>query len=219
MRTHIAKSLQSRCKAIQHGVKVYNEAAVEIGQPTLDWTKVSHYAFLEEFALLGATSEDIRSKRWAEPAVRELMKQALRVERAHEEIKRCNIEIRRLHTAIADEENTFSRVLNGLTDSPIFGAISEFCTRRRRINAHILARLQDIYVLKGFTGDTNVGVRKGSIPADHSSLSTIEDLLVDERWQLDSDNRDDGDDIDADDAVAEEIGGLVNYIADLPMHE
>lgn len=198
---------------------MYNEAAVEIGQPTLDWTKVSHYAFLEEFALLGATSEDIRSKRWAEPAVRELMKQALRVERAHEEIKRCNIEIRRLHTAIADEENTFSRILNGLTDSPIFGAISEFCTRRRRINAHILARLQDIYVLKGFTGDTNVGVRKGSIPADHSSSSTIEDLLVDERWQLDSDNRDDGDDIDADDAVTEEIGGLVNYIADLPTHK
>ncbi|KAG1781307.1 hypothetical protein EV702DRAFT_1177559 [Suillus placidus] len=194
----------SRCKAIQHGVKVYNEAAVEIGQPTLDWTKVSHYAFLEEFALLGATSEDIRSKRWAEPAVCELMKQALRVERAHKEIKCCNIEICRLHTAIADEENTFSH---------------KFCTRRRRINAHILACLQDIYMLKGFTGDTNVGVRKGSIPADHSSSSTIEDLLVDERWQLDSDNRDDRDDIDANDAVAEEIGGLVNYIADLPMHE
>jgi hypothetical protein len=139
-------------------LEVYNEAAVEIGQPTLNWTKVLHYSFLEEFALLGATSEDICSKRWAEPAVCELMKQALRVEHAHEEIQCCNIEIHCLHTYIADEENTFSRVLNGLTDSPIFGAISEFCTQRHRINAHIFAHLQDIYALKGFTGDANVGV-------------------------------------------------------------
>ncbi|KAG6858207.1 hypothetical protein C0995_001777 [Termitomyces sp. Mi166 len=30
----------------------YNNLAVPLGKPTLDWTKVSHYAFLNDFYLL-----------------------------------------------------------------------------------------------------------------------------------------------------------------------
>jgi hypothetical protein len=57
MRTHIAKSLQTRCKAIQNAVKTYNTAALEMNppRPTLDWSKASHYTFLEDFELLRNT--------------------------------------------------------------------------------------------------------------------------------------------------------------------
>ncbi|KAF9242903.1 hypothetical protein BU15DRAFT_86685 [Melanogaster broomeanus] len=165
MQMHIAKSLQTRCKAIQTALKIYNEAAVEIGQPTLDWSKVSHYAFLEEFTLLEESAQDIRGQRWTEPAVRELMKQSLRVEHAHEEIIRCNVELCRLHTAIIDEEQEFTSVLTQLSTvgDPIHGAVAEFCERRRRIHAHVLARVLAVYELDGFSGNPGVGVQKGSM--------------------------------------------------------
>ena len=79
MRTHIAKALQSRCKAIRNAVKSYNAIALlmEPPRPTLDWSRVSHYSFLEEFQLLHGSRQDIQDKRWAELAVRETMKQDL----------------------------------------------------------------------------------------------------------------------------------------------
>ncbi|KDQ58312.1 hypothetical protein JAAARDRAFT_86162, partial [Jaapia argillacea MUCL 33604] len=100
MRSHIAKSLQARCKAIRNVVTSYNEAAAALNppRPHLDWSQVSHYQFLDEFNLLRDTELNVRQRRWAEPAVRAMMKQSLQIKRAHEELLRCNIEIRRLHT-------------------------------------------------------------------------------------------------------------------------
>ena len=51
IRTHIAKSLQTHCKAIQNAVKKYNEAATALlpPRPSLDWSHVSHYSFLDKF--------------------------------------------------------------------------------------------------------------------------------------------------------------------------
>ena len=77
MRTHIAKALQKRSKTIQRAVKTYNAAATALNppMPTIDWTTVSHYKFLEEFPLLRNTSQDLSDKRWARPAIRETIKQ------------------------------------------------------------------------------------------------------------------------------------------------
>ena len=55
MRTHIAKALQSHCKAIRNAVNFYNTIAQKMSKPTLDWTRMSHYSFLEEFELLRGT--------------------------------------------------------------------------------------------------------------------------------------------------------------------
>ena len=54
MHTHIAKSLNTQCKAIQNAVKGYNAAALHMSpsHPTLDWEKASHYVFLKDFQLL-----------------------------------------------------------------------------------------------------------------------------------------------------------------------
>jgi hypothetical protein len=78
MRTHIAKSLQRWCKAIQNAAKAYNAAAMALDppRPTLNWAKASHYSFLEDFELLRDTRQDIRSKPWAQPVIRATMKQA-----------------------------------------------------------------------------------------------------------------------------------------------
>ncbi|KAG1885372.1 hypothetical protein F4604DRAFT_1878101 [Suillus subluteus] len=112
MRTHISKSLQTRCHAIQTAIKKYNDAASQLHppRPPLEWSKVSHYSFLEEFNLLRETRQDIRDKMWARPAIRETMRQWLHIQRAKEEIERCNVEVRRLHTFIVDEDRHFTHI-------------------------------------------------------------------------------------------------------------
>ncbi|KAI0371846.1 hypothetical protein BV20DRAFT_1051440 [Pilatotrama ljubarskyi] len=83
-RTYIAKSLQRRCQAIHNAVNAYNAAARELSPPreVLDWSKVSHYAFLEEFTLLCDTKNDIREKPWAKPVVHEAMRLANHIARS-----------------------------------------------------------------------------------------------------------------------------------------
>ena len=221
MRTHISKALQSRCKAIRNAVKSYNAIALlmEPPRPTLDWSRVSHYSFLEEFQLLHGSRQDIQDKRWAELAVRETMKQDLRIKHAKEEIVRCNIEIRHLHMAILDEHRAFDHLLPSLKEQGniIYGAVQEHVALRQQVNFQILARLEKIYSLAGFTGDRTPGVWKGTISSgfDTATLqpgltAAADELAIEEN----SDNID-----DADEDAAGDIGGLVDYIAELPLKE
>jgi len=165
MRTHIAKALQKRSKAIQRAVKTYNAAASALDppRPTIDWNTVSHYKFLEEFPLLRNTSQDLMGKRWALPAVRETMKQWRRLCRAREEIVRCNVEIRRLHTSIIDEGKSFRKILaQSMALGPIHGAVKDFIARRTRVNIQLLHKISKIYDLEGFSGTASPGVRQGN---------------------------------------------------------
>ena len=119
-RTHLAKSLQRRCRAIRAAVKEYNQAAAELdpAPPRVNWERVSHFSFLEQFSLLQARS-DVVERPWARPEVRETMRLALRIDRAREEIVNVNREIRRLHTSIRDEEIHFRSTLAKLkSDNP-----------------------------------------------------------------------------------------------------
>ena len=47
--------------------------------PTVDWSKVSHYSFLDEFVLLQDTRQDISDRWWSKPAVHTTIKQWLHV--------------------------------------------------------------------------------------------------------------------------------------------
>ena len=162
MRTHIAKALQKRSKAIQRAVKMYNTvaSALDPPRPTIDWNTVSHYKFLEDFPLLRNTSQDLTGKRWASPAVRETMKQWRRICRAREETIRCNVEIRRLHTSIVDEGRFFDKILaQSAVLGPIHGAVKDFITQRTHVNNRLLLKISKIYDLEGFSGTASPGVR------------------------------------------------------------
>ena len=165
-RTHLAKSLQTRCKAIRSATEAYNRAARALEPPcqALDWTQVSRYSFLKEFTLLQNTRHDINNTPWVNPVICKTIKRFFRVCRAHEEIQQCNIEIRRLFTSIHDEEQQHSNILKVLIGqkSPIFGAVNEYCLRRRRVNALLLGQIQQVFNIGGFTGDRTLGRRKGS---------------------------------------------------------
>ncbi len=165
MRTHIAKSLQKRCKAIRTAVKQYNVAAATLTPPCpeLNWDAVSHFSFLEEFSLLQDTHNDIRSKKWAQPLVRETMRSANRVARAEEELVNVNREALRVHTSIRDEDTLFTGVLGTLKerDGLLYGAVNDWCRCRRATNAHLMAHLLRLYALEGYTGMCGPGTHVG----------------------------------------------------------
>ncbi|RDB25799.1 hypothetical protein Hypma_006601 [Hypsizygus marmoreus] len=224
MRTHIAKSLQTRSKAIRNAVKQYNEHAVPLNRPTLDWTKVSHYSFLDEFNLLRDTRSNVREKPWADPVIRETMRKYQRLQRVKEEIVRCNIEIRRLHTSIVDEVCFFDTVTRSLSDDhnadPLNIEIEDFIRLRMAMNSMLLARIAQTQSLPGFTGDLTPGVRKGSVnPGATTSTTSLSAQSADTGMDSQSDSRSaelsDDEDNELDDASMGDLGGLVDFVSNI----
>lgn len=211
MRTHISNALQRRSKAIRNAVKRYNTAALALNPPrdTLDWSKVSHYSFLDQFNILQDTRHSVFEKPWAKPINRTLMKQHRRIERAREEIVRCNIETRRLHTHIIDEGKHFDTVARNLesSNSAMLGPVVDYIHRRKAVNNLLLARIGQLYNLEGFTGNRSPGIRKGSsgVGSQVSSNSEAPDPGSDE-----------GED-DEDDEFIEQVGSVIDYLSNISL--
>jgi len=218
MRTHIAKALQSRCKAIRNAVKTYNAAAAELvpPRPPISWETVSHINFLEEFNLLHDTRQDIHEKPWSQPAIRELMKLSQRVRRAHEEVERCYIAVRRLYTAILDEDDTFkdtlSRLQNG--DPCIYEAVRDFITRRQQVNDLLLTRLTRFTNSPDYSSNLSRGVRVGSSTGTGGRKQPLPDNVV---MQGDLDRDDENDEEQDADETDDLVGQLVDYVSDLAL--
>ena len=216
-RTHLAKSLQTRCKTIRSATEAYNRAAraLDPPRPPLDWSQVSHYGFLDEFNLLRNTRHDISGAPWADPVTREAIKKFLRVRRAHEEIDRCNIEVRRLFTSIHDEDHRFNIVLKGLSDKndTILGVVREYCTRRRRVNALLSEQIRSTFALDGFTGSKTCGSRKGSSSPCTGGLGIL--ASCDHVIEDDGDSDLKGDAEDIDDVDTDQIDGLITFVTSL----
>ena len=214
-RTHLAKSLQTRCKAIRNATDTYNRTARSLDppRPPLDWAQVSRYSFLEEFNLLRNTQRDISNMPWAKPVIRETMKKHLRVCRAYEELDRCNVEIRRIFTSIHDEDRQFTDILQTLTDqkSSILGPVTEYCTRRRRVNSLLLDHIQQIFDLDGYTGSRTIGCKKGCRTA---AVGILERQV--RHWQaVEGDDSKDSDGEEIDDGETNQVDGLLDFVTGL----
>ncbi|KAH7904826.1 hypothetical protein BJ138DRAFT_1119044 [Hygrophoropsis aurantiaca] len=98
MRKHIAKALQARSAAIKTALDRYNVAAQAMSPPRRDlsWEEVVEYAFLADFDLLRDSRQNTAERPWATPTARRAMDLHFKMDRANEEIKRLNVEIRRL---------------------------------------------------------------------------------------------------------------------------
>ena len=223
MQTHIAKALQSRCKAIRNAVKVYNSAAEQLDppHPPISWETVSHINFLEEFNLLHDTRQDIRDKQWSQPAVRELMKLSQRVKRAREEVERCHIAIRRLYTAIRDEDDFFARTLSRLQagDPALHRMVHDFVTRRQQVNNLLLTKLASLVSSPDYTGDRSRGIRVGGHSKDAIGSGQLpgEDSGIGGDIYNDHDDGDDGEEFSVDETAGELASQLIDYLSDLSL--
>ncbi|KAI6167271.1 hypothetical protein EDD17DRAFT_1773707 [Pisolithus thermaeus] len=107
LRKHIAKALKARSTTIRTVLDRFNAAARACSPPCcqLTFEQVVEYTFLTDFDLLRhATRKDISQRPWASPAARVAMDQYFRVCHAEEEIKRLNVEVRRIITYLCDED-------------------------------------------------------------------------------------------------------------------
>jgi len=143
--------------------------------------------------------------------------QCQRVKRAHEEIERCHITIRRLYTAIHDEHDDFEKTLSRLrtSDSCVYGAVCDFTTRRRQVNDILLTRLSLLTTSSDYSGDCSRGVRAGSGRSmDGSGQPLVDDPRTPGNPNCDNDNDDEELGVDEADEL---VGQLVDYVSDLAL--
>ncbi|KAF8143379.1 hypothetical protein K438DRAFT_1993896 [Mycena galopus ATCC 62051] len=158
LRKHIVKALQVRSKAVKSAPERYNVAAAAIAppKPQLSWAQVVEYAFLAEFDLLREGCEDIRAEPWALPAGRAALDQHYKMLRAEEEIERLNVEIARLVTYMADEEEFLvchEERLRQEGEDALAHQVYIHRGRRGRFNALHMEHLVQLSKEPGFTAD------------------------------------------------------------------
>ncbi|KAJ7067709.1 hypothetical protein B0H15DRAFT_794140 [Mycena belliarum] len=163
LRKHIAKALQARSRAVKTALSNYNTAAAALDppRPPLVWEQVVDYAFLSDFDLLREGREDIREETWATPAGRLAMDMYFKTERADEEIRRLNIEIRRFWTYMEDEERFLWREEQRVKEEhgdDLAHQVRRYCWRRARFNAEHRDRLRKLEKVPGFGGSLQSGV-------------------------------------------------------------
>jgi hypothetical protein len=161
MRRHIAKALKSRSEAVKTAINRFNAASSRLQPPgpAISWEEAVDYTFLAEFDLLRDARADIRQKLWAQPAGRLAMDKYFKTQRAHEEIARLNVEIRRLLTYICDEESELRQKEREYSSSPALSLqISRYRQDRERFNKRHIQQIVKLARLPGFSGDLSVGV-------------------------------------------------------------
>ena len=209
LRTQMAKKLQKRSKAIRRAISTYNKAAKALTppRPTLAWTDVSHYGLVEQYALLKASNPTLGTREWTQPVFRDMLKSRRRIARAREEILRCNVETRRLHTSIYDDTAHFKNVLQTLRDanSPTYGAVAAFARRRNRVHKVLLKRVYQIQALVGFTGESSRGVH-----VDRNGDNEWEDVPI--PLEEDALRGDEDEDVGSDDELHQEIRGIEAFV-------
>ena len=154
MRKHISKAIAKRSSAIRTALEKYNELAPlqNPPRPTLQFSDVASYSWLSDFDLLKFSRTDILQKPWSVPANREVANKYFKVFRAHEEIYRLNIEVRRLDAWITHEDQVIKSAIDTTTDLHLAAELHHRYAERRRVNNLHRIRISAIYRLEGYSG-------------------------------------------------------------------
>jgi hypothetical protein len=230
MRKHIAKALQSRSQAIRSALEKYNSAARLLPSPRrqLDWKEVVEYAFLADFDLLRDARQDISHRPWATPAGRLAMDLYFKIARAHEEIMRLNVEIRRVATYIRDEDHflLYSETKVQQTDPRLALQIKLHHNERGRFDRYHRHRLRDIARLDGFSGNILPGTCLATGTGESASVwalleadsvavavGDVENGNEEDTWsEIPADQQEADDEAEADMAMEELIQGMASVM-------
>ncbi|KAF8308652.1 hypothetical protein F5887DRAFT_1068103 [Amanita rubescens] len=195
LRIQIRNALRERSPAIKTALQKYNEAASSLRMDKLKWDDIVQYAILSDFDLLRCARQDIHEKAWAVPTNRLLRDRYFKIEQAREEIKRLDIEIRRVVTHIRDEERFLAEQETLLRNSHPELAHQVACYRqeRGRSNDIHIRRFEKLSVSPTFSGTLNPGIAivkpqaPQGIPSDASNKSN--DTVAEDR-DIGGDDRD-----------------------------
>ncbi|KAG2086942.1 hypothetical protein BD769DRAFT_1715016 [Suillus cothurnatus] len=188
MRQQISNAITRRSTAIRNALERYNRLAPLQMPPRdmLKFSEVASYAWLGEFEMLKHSRCEILDKPWVSKANREVAGKYFRIVRAREEIHRLNIEISRLQTWVDTEDARLLEISTALTTTNTLLA-SEIQMRyeeRRRMNNLHRIRLQAIYNLHGYSGDS---VEQGN-GLDEDQPAVLEELRGADLIEVDEDD-------------------------------
>ncbi|EGN92821.1 hypothetical protein SERLA73DRAFT_65116, partial [Serpula lacrymans var. lacrymans S7.3] len=174
LRQHISKAISQWSFAIRTASDRYNKLAAEQKNPApvLEYSQVVSYTWLGKFELLKCSRHDILKKPWAVPSNRELAVKYFKVICAQEEIKHLYVEIRRLHEWVNAKDAHLLVMAEGTAgDEYIALEINAKYLTHRRVNNVHCRHLQQIYNLKGFSGDI-----KDNNSAQHNNTINSQEL-------------------------------------------
>ncbi|KAG1884380.1 hypothetical protein F4604DRAFT_1677018 [Suillus subluteus] len=176
MRQQISNAITHCSTAIRKALERYNYLAPLQTPPRdiLKFSEVASYAWLGEFEMLKHSHCEILSKPWASKANREVAGKCFRIVRAREEIHRLNIEISHLQTWVDTEDTHLLEISTALTttNTVLASEIQMRYEERRRMNNLHRIRLQAIYDLHGYCGDS---VEQGN-GVDKDQSAVLEEL-------------------------------------------
>jgi hypothetical protein len=160
----IGKALKTRSEAIRTALNQYNAAATKLTppRPPLSWASVLKAVTVADFDLLRDTRSDIRSLPWTEPSRREATGLYFGIKRAHEEVARLNVEIKRLLTFMLNTHVDYYCAIcaNIIVDRTVAQQLSIEWEHQDRVNESIVIRLVQASRLPGFSGSLSFGTRK-----------------------------------------------------------
>ncbi|EUC59839.1 hypothetical protein RSOL_325570, partial [Rhizoctonia solani AG-3 Rhs1AP] len=202
LRQQITRSISTRSGAIKTALAKYNAAAAELKPPApiVTWAQIDDASVLADFEILHGSRRNVLDQAWTKPKNRRCVEQLHRLQRAHEEIKRLNIELLRLHTSIIDEECQLLTKLDKLHNdtSPLFVVLQRYTNRRIAVNTILLQELQRIGSLSGYTGSNLIGLRPDldskiaqpheESPQSHNCEAQEAPTSIDQEGRLDIDD-------------------------------
>ena len=206
LRKHIAHALSRRCGAIRNAIDRYNELAPlqKPPHPHLVYSEVVDYCTFSEFEILKHSEHDILSKDWAVLVNRQAANKCFKIERAKEEVRRCNVEVARLQAWVDVEDMVMSRAAAAQEGSdPAFAAhLKVLQMQRRHVNDYLRSRLDQIYKLPGFSGRcppvtaSSTSPAPSAVPAS-APVTGVEDCVDGNRTDDEDElpNDEDGDEV------------------------
>ncbi|KAI0734100.1 hypothetical protein BC629DRAFT_526102 [Irpex lacteus] len=177
LREKIGQALRTRADAIRKALDNYNKQAVLLKppRPKLRWEDLVNLSSVGDFDLLRNARQDIRQLKWADPVHREATRLYFNIERAKEELVRCNIEIRRLLTWMRDEHFDYCRAIaqTMIPNFPLAHELSLRWVQQDRINARLARRLKQVSELPGFTGELRLSTHVTRLSGGKDNLEQI----------------------------------------------
>ncbi len=173
---HIAHALSCHCAAIRNAIDRYNELArfQKPPHPTLMYSEVVDYCTFSEFEILKHSEHDILSKDWAVLSNRQAANKFFKIERAKEEVHRCNIEVAHLQAWVDMEDMVMAKATAAHEGSdPAFAAyLKVLQMQRHHVNDHLRSCLDQIYKLPGFSGHRPPVTTSSTSPAPSAIPAT-----------------------------------------------
>ena len=164
-----------------------------------------------EFDLLRRGRRGTSTERWARKTEREALNMYFKLKRAREEIRRLDLEARRLLTYIRDFELNTGQLIKDLTsrDPLIALQVQKRIRIRQRQNAVHLSRIRQLAQLDGFAGLLEFGTRVGS--GDGGGDGNPRSRVSDRPSQLLNDNSSDEDSL-SDFEMYEEVDTALDFM-------